>query len=203
MNDLLITILGGGLGVAIFQGIFKLIEWRLNRKAKIEDRAYEKETEDISKKIDEIAGFHKESYKVLSNCTYQLELAVAEMKEEYQREREEFLASMKKTDDLYRVYEEGHAEVLKAIEDTNIKVDTHISTSEILHENIVKSNKLIMREKIRRLALDALERGYIYVDEHSLLHAMWNEYHDSWKGNGDLNIYMSKVDKLPIKDNHD
>jgi hypothetical protein len=37
--EILLAILGGGVGTALVGGIFTLIQWRLNRKAAREDRA--------------------------------------------------------------------------------------------------------------------------------------------------------------------
>lgn len=206
-TDVLITFLSGGLGVAIFQGIFKLIEWKLNRKAKLEDRDHEEKIKGIPDELKEIKESSKENYERLSDSISTLRSDLSDLKAAHQEDRDKFSESIHRTEEQYKklseTYHKGHNELIQSISDTNANLSLHVSESESLQENIIKSNKLIMREKIRRLALDALERKYIYVDEHELLHAMWVEYHDAWKGNGDLNIYITKVDKLPIKENHD
>lgn len=194
-TDIIITILGGGVGVALFQGIFKIIEWKLNRKAKLDDRDHDEKIKGLPE-LKEI----KDSISILKSDLLELKTA-------YQEDRDAFSASVAKTEEHYRelseIYHEGHDKLIENLENTNSRLATHVSESEVLQKDIIKSNKLLMREKIRRLALDALSRKYIYVDEHSLLHAMWEEYHNAWNGNGDLNMYMDKVDKLPIKENHD
>ena len=42
--EIVLAILGGGVGTALVGGIFTLIQWRLNRKAAREDRAEEAST---------------------------------------------------------------------------------------------------------------------------------------------------------------
>lgn len=59
MKDVLLAILGGGIGTAIIAGVFTLVQWRLNRKAQKEDRAEEKRIADCAVRGQEIAGVQK------------------------------------------------------------------------------------------------------------------------------------------------
>lgn len=55
--DLLLAIIGGGVGAAVVAGIFGLITWLLNRKAQKEDRKEDRadqEQKDLNAEIDEI-----------------------------------------------------------------------------------------------------------------------------------------------------
>lgn len=57
-----LTILGGGLGIALVEGVVKLIQWKMARKAQLEDKADDaksaeederkKELDEINEKID-------------------------------------------------------------------------------------------------------------------------------------------------------
>lgn len=55
--DLLLAIIGGGVGAAVVAGIFGLITWLLNRKAQKEDRKEDRadqEQKDLNAEINEI-----------------------------------------------------------------------------------------------------------------------------------------------------
>lgn len=67
-----------------------------------------------------------------------------------------------------------------------------------ISKGIIRSNKLILQGKIEYLAVKFINDGKITLDHHKMIHEMWHEYHYTWKGNGDLNFLMSKVDELEI-----
>ena len=52
--EIVLAILGGGVGTALVGGIFTLIQWRLNRKAAREDRAEEASTASCAARGQEI-----------------------------------------------------------------------------------------------------------------------------------------------------
>lgn len=64
LKDFLLIFFSGGMGVAVVNGIFKLIELRRMRKAELEDRG-EKKTEERIQKIESQVGALVESQKYL------------------------------------------------------------------------------------------------------------------------------------------
>lgn len=54
MNEIWVSVLSGGLGVAIVGGIFKLLEKRVDRKNEKEDKAEEKADENRTREIAEL-----------------------------------------------------------------------------------------------------------------------------------------------------
>lgn len=96
-----------------------------------------------------------------------------------------YLAHQKSTDEKLE----------KLMEEVHDYIKDH---GEISH-NIIKSNKLILQDRIRHIALKCIAEEEISYEVRKLLHDMWYEYHNAWKGNGDLNIIMGLVDELPLK----
>lgn len=68
-----------------------------------------------------------------------------------------------------------------------------------LYEAIIRTNKLILRDRIKVLATKCLKDGQITYEDRKLVHDMWDEYHQSWGGNGDLNLLLTNVDNLPLE----
>ena len=59
--------------------------------------------------------------------------------------------------------------------------------------------KWVMYDRIRYLGRDYIKHGYIDIDDRRILHEMHNSYHNGLGGNGDLDLLMSQVDKLPLQ----
>ena len=85
------------------------------------------------------------------------------------------------------------------LESLIVEVHSYMNENNKLMVDIIKSNKLIMLDRIKYIAIGCIEEQEITFENRKLLHAMWDEYHNAWKGNGDLNSIMELVDKLPLK----
>lgn len=53
--EIIAAIIGGSCGAAVVSGIFGLITWRLNRKAKKEDTAEQQQSNDCSARAEQLA----------------------------------------------------------------------------------------------------------------------------------------------------
>lgn len=53
--EIITAIIGGSCGAAVVSGIFGLITWRLNRKAKKEDTAEQRQSNDCSARAEQLA----------------------------------------------------------------------------------------------------------------------------------------------------
>ncbi len=60
--------------------------------------------------------------------------------------------------------------------------------------------RLILKDRIKFLALHYIEQGWINADELEDLMAMHKTYHDELKGNGYLDVLMDKVKHLEIRE---
>lgn len=57
--EILLAIIGGGVGTAIVGGLFSLIQWRLNRSAQKEDRDVNNQQAECAKRGTEITELHR------------------------------------------------------------------------------------------------------------------------------------------------
>ncbi len=78
------------------------------------------------------------------------------------------------------------------------KYDTEDTESKDLKE-IKTGLKWVMYDRIRHLGQAYLQDGSIDIDDRRILHEMHKSYHDGLGGNGDLDLLMQQVDKLPLK----
>ena len=67
------------------------------------------------------------------------------------------------------------------------------------HTNIVKGVSVILEDRINYLALNYIEKGWIYLDDKDRLQRMWHIYHNCLHGNGYLDNVMQRVDGLYVK----
>ena len=58
--------------------------------------------------------------------------------------------------------------------------------------------KYMMYDRIRYLALAYIEEGEIDFDDRRILNDMHRSYHSGLFGNGDLDILMAEVNRLPL-----
>lgn len=79
------------------------------------------------------------------------------------------------------------------------RFDSYLEEDKTLTDSIIRSNKLLMQDRIRHLGLKYIHEGEILFEDRKMLHDMWDEYHKAWHGNGDLNLIMGAVDELPLK----
>ena len=78
------------------------------------------------------------------------------------------------------------------------KYDTEDTESQDIKE-IKNGLKWVMYDRIRYLGRAYIKEGKIDIDDRRILHEMHNSYHSGLGGNGDLDLLMSQVDKLPLK----
>lgn len=73
-------------------------------------------------------------------------------------------------------------------EDKNEKLDA-----------LVEAQQLIMLDRIKWLGQAYINTGKVDFDDRRLLNKMHAVYHDKLGGNGDLDVIMKEVNKLPLK----
>lgn len=66
-------------------------------------------------------------------------------------------------------------------------------------ESFLKSEKTLLRDKIRYLVFKYIEYGEITLDEKNAIKHMWHIYHFEWGGNGDLDDVMQMLEDVPVK----
>lgn len=59
--------------------------------------------------------------------------------------------------------------------------------------------RLVLKDRLRYLAQEYIEQGWIYIDELEDLCAMHTCYHDTLHGNGYLDTLMDKVKHLEVR----
>lgn len=95
-------------------------------------------------------------------------------------------------------YMERQGQTDKKLEEIVSELHDHIATNNTLMSNVIKSNKLIMLDRIKYIASGCIKAGKIKYEDRKMLHDMWDEYHNAWNGNGDLNLIMEAIDELPL-----
>lgn len=66
-------------------------------------------------------------------------------------------------------------------------------------KGLVSGQKYILYDRIRYLGSGYIADGEIDLDDRRILNEMHEVYHDELGGNGDLNILMRDVNRLPLK----
>ena len=61
------------------------------------------------------------------------------------------------------------------------------------------AQKIVMLDRIRYLGQKYIEAGEIDFDDRRILNAMHSSYHTGLGGNGDADVVMHEVNKLPLK----
>lgn len=64
---------------------------------------------------------------------------------------------------------------------------------------LCESQKIVMLDRIRYLGQKYIEAGEIDFDDRRILNAMHDSYHNGLGGNGDADVVMSEVNKLPLR----
>lgn len=64
---------------------------------------------------------------------------------------------------------------------------------------LVESQKYIMYDRIRYLGQAYINESEIDFDDRRILNGMHKSYHNGLGGNGDLDILMKEVNRLPLK----
>jgi mevalonate kinase len=95
-------------------------------------------------------------------------------------------------------YMERQRQTDQKVEELVSEVHKYMADNNELMNNIIKSNKLIMLDRIKYIASRCIKEGEIKYEDRKLLHDMWDEYHNAWHGNGDLNLIMETIDELPL-----
>lgn len=95
---------------------------------------------------------------------------------------------------LHEKYDKQHTELVELRQEFNKYIKDHQDVS----DGIVRSNKLIMREKIEYLCQKYISKGEVTYEARKFVHEMWKEYHFTWNGNGDLDLLMDTLDNLPL-----
>lgn len=64
---------------------------------------------------------------------------------------------------------------------------------------LCESQKIVMLDRIRYLGQKYIEAGEIDFDDRRILNAMHDSYHNGLGGNGDADVVMQEVNKLPLR----
>ena len=78
------------------------------------------------------------------------------------------------------------------------KYDTEDTESEDV-KAIKTGLKWVLYDRIRFLGQAYIKDGSIDLDDRRILREMHNSYHAGLGGNGDLDLLMSQVDRLPLR----
>ena len=65
---------------------------------------------------------------------------------------------------------------------------------------ITKALEILMLDRIKYLGQAYLRDGAVDFDDRRLLNQMHDAYHNKLGGNGDLDVIMAEVNKLPLKE---
>lgn len=63
----------------------------------------------------------------------------------------------------------------------------------------IKSNKVILQDRIKHLVFSYAKLEEISYEDKKLIHEMWRIYHYELSGNGDLDDVMEMLDEIPLK----
>lgn len=64
---------------------------------------------------------------------------------------------------------------------------------------LIEGQMYLLYDRIRFLGQAYIEEGKIDFDDRRILRKMHKSYHEGHDGNGDLDVLMNEVDKLPLK----
>ena len=67
------------------------------------------------------------------------------------------------------------------------------------NEAIKAGLKWVLYDRIRFLGQHYISNGQVDFDDRRILNEMHKSYHDGLGGNGDLDVLMAEVNKLPLK----
>lgn len=78
--------------------------------------------------------------------------------------------------------------------------EAHEETQEEKKINSLQAGlRVVLLDRIQYLGQCYIRDGEITFDDRRRLHIMHQTYHDALGGNGDLDVIMTQVDKLPLK----
>lgn len=80
-----------------------------------------------------------------------------------------------------------------------LDTDNRIKTIEKKVDALTESQRYILYDRIRFLGQAYIREGSIDFDDRRILNDMHKSYHNGLGGNGDLDILMQEVDRLPLK----
>ena len=90
---------------------------------------------------------------------------------------------------------------VKAEERSDIRKMTHLLEveSKEFFETVQTSIRVLLHDRIKHLAREHIDKGYIYYDDLHDIITMYDIYHDKLKGNGTLAKMMKEVMELTVK----
>lgn len=80
-----------------------------------------------------------------------------------------------------------------------LDADTEIRNIKKQVAAICDGMKFILYDRIRYLGHEYIADGYIDFDDRRILNSMHDSYHNGLGGNGDLDILMGEVNRLPLR----
>ncbi len=101
--------------------------------------------------------------------------------------------------DKTKALEDSVTKLEEADKQQDLDVDERFRNMETQISALTKAMQLIMLDKILCLGQKYIDEEEIDFDDRRRLRAMHDVYHNGLKGNGDADLIMAGVDKLPLK----
>ncbi len=101
--------------------------------------------------------------------------------------------------DKTKALEDSVTKLEEADKQQDLNVDERFKNMETQIAALTKAMQLIMLDKILCLGQKYIDDEEIDFDDRRRLRAMHDVYHNGLKGNGDVDLIMKGVDKLPLK----
>ena len=85
-------------------------------------------------------------------------------------------------------------------EEQETEKDEEIKTLKDEINSLKAGMRVMMLDRIQFLCKRYIEQGFVDYDDRRRLHLMHESFHNDLGGNGDLDILMADVDRLPLKE---
>lgn len=164
-------ILSSTVAAAVVTSIKEIVLWRLNRKAKLEDRG-----DTLTDRVDTLET----------------------TKDEFESSLQEFHSKEKKAETSINSLLKDMKDQKTELQGLSNTVTTSLKDISKLLEALKAADKYILGDQIQREALQELAKGKITFEKRKRLHDMWNLYHYGLGANGDLDKVMSAIDNLDL-----
>ena len=83
-------------------------------------------------------------------------------------------------------------------EEQDIEKDEEIKTLKDEINSLKAGMRVMMLDRIQFLCKKYIEQGYVDYDDRRRLHQMHDSFHNDLDGNGDADILIADVNKLPL-----
>ena len=87
----------------------------------------------------------------------------------------------------------------KKEDNADLNTEERLKNVETKVDALIKGQKYMLYDRIRFLGHAYISEKEIDFDDRRILNDMHSVYHNELEGNGDLNILMKEVNRLPLK----